>query len=230
MLRPKLSTQYREVGTVGAAPAYTHAGMDSAEPPSSSSSLGPTKKAKRKKGSSKKRGSSKKSSKSSGKISRTAGGLKFGDAGEHARMDELKTIYEGSAGPRSSRMLHKTTVIVTNKTVEIEREGANVFLTFLTLGCWYFCFQTASIEIYELTRITSLYLKDDVIVGEFPSRGMCTPNHFIIDLPARAGKTTQDLFFEMKEVWSKANNFGDKDDAEIDMADDEDDDLIVGSD
>ena len=65
---------------------------------------------------------------------------------------ELKTIYEGPGGKRSSRMLHKTTIIVTNRTVEIEREGANIYMTLLTLGCWYFCFQTASIEIYEVSR------------------------------------------------------------------------------
>ena len=64
---------------------------------------------------------------------------------------ELKTIYEGPGGKRSSRMLHKTTIIVTNRTVEIEREGANIYMTLLTLGCWYFCFQTASIEIYEVS-------------------------------------------------------------------------------
>ena len=47
-------------------------------------------------------------------------------------------------------MLHKTSLVITNRTVEIEREGANVFLTALTCGCWYLCFQTASIEIYEV--------------------------------------------------------------------------------
>lgn len=64
---------------------------------------------------------------------------------------ELKTIYEGPGGEASGRFLKKTTIIVTNRTVEIEREGANVCMTFITLGCWYMFFQTASIEIYEVS-------------------------------------------------------------------------------
>jgi hypothetical protein len=63
---------------------------------------------------------------------------------------ELKTIYEGPGGEATNRFLKKTTIIVTNRTVEIEREGVNVCMTFLTLGCWYMFFQTASIEIYEV--------------------------------------------------------------------------------
>ena len=63
---------------------------------------------------------------------------------------ELKTIYEGPGGKRSGKIMHKTTIIITNRTVEIEREGANCCLSVLTLGCWFFFFQTASIEIYEV--------------------------------------------------------------------------------
>jgi hypothetical protein len=66
---------------------------------------------------------------------------------------ELKTIYEGPGGNKAKRFLKKTTLIVTNRTVEIEREGANVLLTFITLGCWYMFFQTASIEIYEVRAV-----------------------------------------------------------------------------
>jgi cbb3-type cytochrome oxidase subunit 3 len=118
---------------------------------------------------------------------------------------ELKTIYEGPGGKRSSRLLHKTTIIVTNRTVEIEREGANVWLTLLTLGCWYFCFQTASIEIYELNRISSLYLKDDVIIGEV-SRSRCGANRFELDTPANGELQTKDLFFELKDAWNIARH------------------------
>ena len=71
---------------------------------------------------------------------------------------DLKTIYEGPAGRHTSRMLHKTSLVITNRTVEIEREGANVMLTALTCGCWYLCFQTASIEIYEVRDCTRLQL------------------------------------------------------------------------
>jgi hypothetical protein len=62
---------------------------------------------------------------------------------------ELKTFYEGPGGAKSSRFLKTTTIIATNRTVEIEREGPNVFLTIITLGCWYM-FSHASIEIYEV--------------------------------------------------------------------------------
>ena len=65
-------------------------------------------------------------------------------------MFELKTFYEGPGGPKSSRMCKTTTIIATNRTVEIEREGPNVVMAILTLG---FCcmFSQASIEIYEVS-------------------------------------------------------------------------------
>ena len=75
----------------------------------------------------------------------------LGKVTDGTRLLELKTIYEGPGGKSTARMLHSTMVIVTNRTVEIEREGANACLTALTLGCWYFFFQTASIEIYEVS-------------------------------------------------------------------------------
>ena len=93
----------------------------------------------------------------------------------------------------------------------------------LSLGCWYFLFQTASIEIYEvrlvlsfgvrlgvhlrppntnakpwsrcpqLNRISSLYLKDDVIIGELEERRCCGRARFVIDLPSSGQTTTKDL-------------------------------------
>jgi hypothetical protein len=35
----------------------------------------------------------------------------------------LRTIYEGPAGRKASKLLHKTSLVITNRTVEIEREG-----------------------------------------------------------------------------------------------------------
>ena len=70
-------------------------------------------------------------------------------------LHDLRTIYEGPVGSHAEQMCHKTTLIVTNKTVEFEREGANCFLSFLTLGLWWFFFQTATIEIYELERVSA---------------------------------------------------------------------------
>ena len=139
---------------------------------------------------------------------------------------DLKTIYEGPAGRHTSRLLHKTSLVITNRTVEIEREGANLPLTMLTCGCWYLCFQTASIEIYELQRIQTLYLKDDVIIGEIQPRERCGRGKFEIDTPRDGDKSTKDLFFELKEAWNIARHsilHGDGMGAV-----DEDDQLLVG--
>lgn len=148
---------------------------------------------------------------------------------------ELKTIYEGPCGPRSGKIMHKTTIIVTNRTVEIEREGANCCLSVLTLGCWFFFFQTASIEIYELQRITSLYLKDDTIIGEV-EKTRCGGGSFAIDTPADGEQSTKDLFFELKEAWNIARHGVLQDEteaaasAELDIGDsDSDDQLVVGN-
>eukprot|EP00937_MAST-01D_sp_MAST-1D-sp2_P004587 g4587.t1 len=121
---------------------------------------------------------------------------------------DLKTIYEGPGGQRSARMLHKTNLVVTNRTVEIEREGVNVVMTVLTCGCWWLFFQTASIEIYELERIQTLYLKDDVIYGELvpEAEGRQHGGTFAIDVPLSGDKTTKDLFFELKESWTVARH------------------------
>eukprot|EP00937_MAST-01D_sp_MAST-1D-sp2_P006444 g6444.t1 len=149
---------------------------------------------------------------------------------------ELKTIYEGPGGPRSGKLMHKTTIIVTNRTVEIEREGANCCLSVLTLGCWFFLFQTASIEIYELQRITSLYLKDDTIIGEV-ERTRCGGGSFAIDTPANGEHSTKDLFFELKEAWNIARHGVLQDEteeaasAELDIGDSDssDGELIIGN-
>jgi len=148
---------------------------------------------------------------------------------------ELKTIYEGPGGKRSGKFLHRTTIIVTNRTVEIEREGANCAMSVLTCGCWFFFFQTASIEIYELQRITSLYLKDDTIIGEV-EKTRCGGGQFTIDTPANGEQSTKDLFFELKEAWNIARHGVLQDETEAAAAADlglddseEDDPLVVGS-
>ena len=94
--------------------------------------------------------------------------------------------------------MYRTTIIITDKTIEIEREGANPLLTLLTLGLWYFCFQTASISIYELSHVVSLNLIDDVIVCTVPRPRWYSAGDFRIDLPLNAEKTTKELFFELK--------------------------------
>jgi len=103
--------------------------------------------------------------------------------------------------------------IVTNINVQIEREGANFLMSVLTFGLWYVFFQDASIDIYELRRISNLYLRDDVIIGEMdghPRR--CIPIHtclsrfsrrqFKLDCPTDGRVATKDLFYELREAWN----------------------------
>jgi hypothetical protein len=51
---------------------------------------------------------------------------------------------------RSHLFVTNCTRYRSTRTVEIEREGANLFMTILTLGLWFIFFQSASIEIYEV--------------------------------------------------------------------------------
>ena len=139
---------------------------------------------------------------------------------------ELKTIYEGPGGEASGRFLKKTTIIVTNRTVEIEREGANVCMTFITLGCWYMFFQTASIEIYELTRISKLEMHNDVITGVIPGKrcgGRCGGGKFEIDLPDDSPVSINELFQELKVSWESARRDALMGDDDLGWSDEESD-------
>lgn len=121
---------------------------------------------------------------------------------------DVETIYEGPGGPKSSLFLYDTTFVITNRAIEIEREGANAIMTVATLGCWYFFFQSASIEICELHTISKLHMQDDVIVATLARdrRGCCKKEtQYIIDIPADQYKTTRDVFFELKEAWDVAH-------------------------
>ena len=127
---------------------------------------------------------------------------------------QVRTLYEGPAGPRSRELLKNKKLVVTSRAVEIETEGANACMTAATLGCWYFFFQTCSIEIFELTRITSLFMESDCIVGEIESpakRTLCGKNaRFRIDL--ESPQDTRNLYFHLKDAWNAANNAGDDED------------------
>ena len=131
---------------------------------------------------------------------------------------------------------------MTNRTVEIEREGANCLLSLLTLGCWWALFQTATIEIYELDFMSSIELKtgggsgggkrgeDDVIVCQLERHrgdkktplGPCSrPRTLLIDVQRGMDYTTADLYFEMKENWIVARH-GVMDDDDCALSDDVD--------
>ena len=152
-------------------------------------------------------GNSRGSRKSSG---RGSGGGFDDPRPDRPSMLDLRTIYEGAAGKRTNRMLWKTTLVITNRCVEIEREGANAILSCLTMGCWYFMFQTATIEIYEYSRIAGLHMtSDDAIVIEMePTTGTCglkTHPRVVITLPEHGSKTAEELFNEMKAAWNMAH-------------------------
>ena len=67
---------------------------------------------------------------------------------------------------------------------------------------WYVFFQTATIEIYELYKVRTLYMKDNAIYGEVSAKSRCGPDSFIVDCPEGGEKATRDLFFEVKEAWN----------------------------
>ena len=172
-------------------------------------------------------------------------------AGMPPRLLELKTTYEGPCGPASEKWLHRSTLIVTNRTIEIEREGANCALSVLTLGCWWAVFQTASIEIYELDFVTGLELRPgrssghDTVVCLFerPAKGggkgaaaagrrqlLCRgPQQLVLDLPRGQDYSTADLFYELKESWQVARH-GVLDDDDCALSDDDEEDDDDGSD
>jgi hypothetical protein len=117
---------------------------------------------------------------------------------------DLHSIYDGPAGKRANKIMYKTHLSVTNRTVEIEREGVSLFMTIFTCGFAYLFCQKVSVEIYELQRIQTLYMKDGVIIGE--TLATWGRGQFVLDTPADGDKTTEDLFYELKEAWSVARH------------------------
>ena len=132
---------------------------------------------------------------------------------------QVRTLYEGPAGPRSRELLKNKKLVVTSRAIEIETEGANACMTAATLGCWYFFFQTCSIEIFELTRVTSLFMENDCIVGEIEAPGqrrLCGQKaRFAIDL--ESPQDTRNLYFHLKDAWNAANNPGGDEDDDDDV-------------
>ena len=127
-----------------------------------------------------------------------------GDAGGGKVRLDLQSIYDGPGGRGTNKLLYKTHLSITNRTVEIEREGVSLLIAFLTCGIAYFFCQKVSVEIYELQRIQTIYLKDGVIIGEtLQSWGR---GRFVIDTPKDGDKSTEDLFYELKEAWSVARH------------------------
>ena len=95
---------------------------------------------------------------------------------------------------------YRTTFIITNRAIEVEIEGANLLLSILTCGLWYMFFQSTTIEICELEKISRLYMQDDHIIAVVQSkkRGKCdscfkSEKQYLIDLPACAAKTTREV-------------------------------------
>jgi hypothetical protein len=117
--------------------------------------------------------------------------------------DEV-VFYEGPSGPRTGRMFHETTIMVTDWSVEVEREGAHPVLSILTLGLWYWLFQTISTEVFELERVTELELRGGVIHGSYAHSVCCHGGSFRLDTPAGHAKSTRALFRDLKDAWNIA--------------------------
>ena len=116
-----------------------------------------------------------------------------------------QVIYEGPCGQRTGRFFHRTTFTVTDWSVEVEREGAHPLLTLLTLGIWYWLFQSISTEVFELERVAELQLRGgNVIVGSYGRQWCCGCGWgtFMLDTPERdGGKSTRELFHDLKAAW-----------------------------
>ena len=116
----------------------------------------------------------------------------------------LLPIYDGPGGPATNRLTYKTHLVITSRTVEIERDGVSLPFAILTCGAALFFCATASVEIFELQRIQAIYMKDGSILGEASqSSGIVT---FAIDTPKDGDKTTEDLYYELKEAWTEARH------------------------
>jgi hypothetical protein len=53
------------------------------------------------------------------------------------------------------------------------------------------------VDIYELSEVLALYLKDGVIIGEHRTKG-----RFEIDTPEAGYTTTKELFVMLKKAWN----------------------------
>ena len=113
-------------------------------------------------------------------------------------------LYEGAGGKHSQSMFYTTTLMVTDWSVEVEREGANPLLTVLTLGLWFWLFQTVSTEVFELERVVELEMRNGLIVGAYQHTWCCGGGSFRIDIPDTASKKTHDVFRELKRAWTVA--------------------------
>jgi hypothetical protein len=135
----------------------------------------------------------------------------------------LRTLYDGPGGPRTSRFMNSRRIVVTTKAIEVETTGASAVLSALTCGCWWFLFQSITVEIFELARIGALYMEKDCIVGELASatgvgggggRSSCgglasrcgcgERSRFVFDLSTP--DDTRNLYFHLKDAWHAANN------------------------
>ena len=107
---------------------------------------------------------------------------------EELRDEHFGVVYEGPTGPRSSRMLNKSVVLVTKSTIEMERVGANPWLACITCGCWWCFFTDATTRIFTFDEISEIsydkrYNAIYIKTGEKSGFSCLSSKSLVVDCP-----------------------------------------------
>ena len=140
------------------------------------------------------------------------------------RKPAFTVLYEGPAGYKSGRLCQTTRLVITTRTIEIERDGVDCVPAVLTCGLWSMCCTTSSIEIYELEMIVKLvFVEADnqgsvygagaknrgcgIIEGEVYTGNRCGNKKFSVDTPDEGdGFSTRELYKRLREAWDRARH------------------------
>ena len=139
------------------------------------------------------------------------------------RKPAFTVLYEGPAGYSSGRLCQSTRLVITTRTIEIERDGVECVPAVLTCGLWSMCCTTSTIEIYELEMVVTLvFIEADnqgsvygagatnrgcgIIKGEVYTGNRCGNKKFSIDTPDEGGLSTLELYKRLRDAWDKARH------------------------
>ena len=118
-------------------------------------------------------------------------------------------LFDGYAGEKTNKLLHITKVTCTTQTIEIERYGADVVMTLLTLGAWFFYCKTNELEVYAVEDFTSITFVDGVIyctlmqntMGRTGCCGGKPPGVLMLDITGQGDFGTYELYCRLKNAW-----------------------------
>ena len=139
------------------------------------------------------------------------------------RKPAFTVMYEGPAGYSSGRLCQSTRLVITTRTIEIERDGVECVPAVLTCGLWSMCCTTSTIEIYELEMIVKLEFTESdnqgsvygagatnrgcgIIKGEVYTGNRCGNKRFSIDTPDEGGISTRELYKHLHDAWNRARH------------------------